>query len=94
MFHYYLIIITQIACLRVKLFSILFGFIWFQQKLDQLGVQNINGALFNFVVNTSFVNLFTLVDGFPDELPITMKEHKHGMYRIFNYYITKVISDV
>ncbi len=42
--------------------SVVFGLIYFQQKLDQTSVQNINGVLFLCVMNTTFSNLFAVVN--------------------------------
>jgi hypothetical protein len=31
---------------------------------------------------------------FPAEIPILMREHKNGMYRILPYYLSKILVDV
>ena len=93
--------------------SLLFGSIFFQILLDQKGIQNINGLLFLFITNTSFSNMFPVVNvsvlvfiiiilmfnkiflkTFPAEIPLFLREHHNGMYRVFPYYLSKLIIDV
>ena len=42
-------------------------------KLDQDGVQNINGVLFLIITNSSFANLFPVLQSFPLEMPIFLR---------------------
>ncbi len=74
--------------------SLVFGSIFFQILLDQKGIQNINGLLFLFITNTSFSNMFPVVNTFPAEIPLFLREHHNGMYRVFPYYLSKLIIDV
>lgn len=41
--------------------SLLIGLIYYGQKLDQDGVMNINGALFIFLTNMTFQNVFAVI---------------------------------
>lgn len=42
--------------------SILIGVIFFGQHLDQDGVMNINGAIFMFLTNMTFQNIFAVIN--------------------------------
>lgn len=42
--------------------SILIGVIYFGQNLDQDGVMNINGAIFMFLTNMTFQNIFAVIN--------------------------------
>jgi ABC-type multidrug transport system ATPase subunit len=59
--------------LQVILVALLFGAIFFKIKLDQQGVQNINGVLFLFITNASFFNLFPVINLFSAEVPIFLR---------------------
>jgi ATP-binding cassette, subfamily G (WHITE), eye pigment precursor transporter len=85
---------TKIGIMQAIIIALLFGLIFLQQELTQEGVQNINGVLFLFITNMSFSNMFAVINSFPAELPIFYREHQNGMYRVINYYMSKVISDV
>ena len=72
----------------------MFGLIFLQIELDQIGVQNINGVLFLLLTNSSFSNIFGVVNTFPAEIPIFIREHGNSMYRVVNYYLSKFIIEV
>jgi hypothetical protein len=42
--------------------ALLIGVIFYGQKLDQDGVMNINGALFLFLTNMTFQNVFAVIN--------------------------------
>lgn len=42
--------------------STLIGVVYMDQKLDQDGVMNINGALFIFLTNMTFQNVFAVIN--------------------------------
>lgn len=42
--------------------SLLVGIVYFNQRLDQDGVMNINGALFIFLTNMTFQNVFAVIN--------------------------------
>lgn len=42
--------------------SLLIGIVYFNQQLDQDGVMNINGALFIFLTNMTFQNVFAVIN--------------------------------
>lgn len=46
----------------LQLVSLLIGLIYFGQELDQDGVMNINGALFIFLTNMTFQNVFAVIN--------------------------------
>jgi uncharacterized membrane protein (Fun14 family) len=47
---------------RVKVIAIVLGVIYLGQEADQQGVMNINGALFLLLTNTTFQNMFAVVN--------------------------------
>lgn len=42
--------------------SLLIGVIYFGQRMDQDGAMNINGALFIFLTNMTFQNVFAVIN--------------------------------
>lgn len=85
---------TRIMIIQTLFIAIMFGLIFLQIELDQIGVQNINGVLFLLLTNSSFSNIFGVVNTFPAEIPIFIREHGNSMYRIVNYYLSKFIIEV
>lgn len=77
-----------------KVVSLMFGLIYFRLKYDQQGVMDINGFIFLCICNNGFSTMFFIVNVFPIELPIFYRDHENGMYRVFSYFIAKIITDV
>ena len=42
--------------------AVIFGLIYLRIKVDQSGVQNINGVVFLLLLNSSFNNLFAVIN--------------------------------
>lgn len=85
---------TRIMIVQTIFIAVLFGLIFLRQELDQNGVQNINGVLFLLLTNSSFSNIFGVVNTFPAEIPIFLREHSNSMYRVVNYYLSKFVIEV
>ncbi|XP_068243394.1 protein white-like [Palaemon carinicauda] len=91
--------IREVMVLRVKIFQailigILVGLIYLDQDQDQDGIQNINGALFIMVTQTSFGSTFGVVNTFCAQLPIFLREHFNGMYRTDVYFLAKNVAEI
>lgn len=74
--------------------SILIGVIYYGQELNQDGVMNINGALFIFLTNMTFQNVFAVINVFCAEMPVFLREHHNGMYRVDVYFLCKTLAEV
>jgi len=85
---------TQIKIIQTIFIAIIFGLIFLQVKTDQSGIMNANGLLFLLLTNASFSNMFSVINSFPAEIPILMREHKNGMYMILPYYLSKILVDL
>lgn len=46
------------------------------------------------LVNTTFSNIFPILNTLPAMIPIFLREHKNGMYRVINFYMSKFLIDV
>ncbi|OXU28894.1 hypothetical protein TSAR_016626 [Trichomalopsis sarcophagae] len=86
-------ILIKVRLLQTIMVSLLIGIIYLNQKLDQDGVMNINGALFIFLTNMTFQNVFAVIHVFCSELPIFLREHANGMYRTEIYFICKTMAE-
>ncbi|XP_011300537.1 protein white [Fopius arisanus] len=86
-------ILIKVRLLQTLMVSLLIGVIYYGQRLDQDGVMNINGALFIFLTNMTFQNVFAVISVFCAELPIFLREHRNGMYRTDIYFICKTLAE-
>jgi len=55
---------------------------------------NINGALFLLITNMNFQNAFAVINTFCVELPIFLREHNNGMYRVDTYFLSKMLAEL
>nr|NP_001403473.1 protein white [Cimex lectularius] len=85
--------VLRAKMIQTILLAMLIGLVYFQQELDQDGVMNINGAIFISLANTTFQNVFAVIDVFCAELPIFMRECTNGMYRSDVYFLSKTLAE-
>ncbi len=74
--------------------ALLLGIVYFDQELCQKCVTNINGILFLVIIQMTFQNMFAVVNVICLELPIFLREHYNGMYRVPIYFMTKQFADI
>ncbi|CAL4079531.1 unnamed protein product, partial [Meganyctiphanes norvegica] len=86
--------LIKVRFFQVVAISLLIGVIYLNQQLTQEGVTNINGALFLFLTNMTFQNVFGVVNTFCAQLPIFLREHFNGMYRTDVYFISKMLAEL
>ncbi|XP_068242459.1 protein white-like [Palaemon carinicauda] len=79
--------------LQAIVIGILIGLIYLDQEMDQDGIQNMNGAMYIMITQTSTKSLFSVVNAFCGQLPIFLREHFNGMYRTDVYFVAKNIAE-
>jgi hypothetical protein len=85
---------TRIMAIQTIFIAIMFGLIYLQLPVDSKNYQNIGSVLFLCITNSSFSNLFGVINSFPAEIPIFLREHQNRMYRTVNYYLAKTLVEV
>ncbi|CAG2102282.1 unnamed protein product [Medioppia subpectinata] len=86
--------VSQVRLLQTVVIAVIVGIVYWNQKLDQKSVMNINGALFLLVTNMSFQNTMAVINTFCAENPLFFREHHNGMYRVDVYFISKSLTDL
>ncbi|KAG7167303.1 scarlet-like 2 [Homarus americanus] len=72
--------------------ALLIGVCYTNVTLNQAGVQDIEGVLFIFITENTFPSVYAVLNIFPQELPLFLREYKNGIYRCDIYYISKMLS--
>lgn len=85
---------TEILAIQTFFLALMFGLMYFHSKLNQEGVQNLNGVIFLLITNSSFPYVLSVINSFPSEIPIFLKEHGNAMYRVINYYLAKTTIEI
>uniref|UniRef100_A0A914Z0W5 ABC transporter domain-containing protein n=1 Tax=Panagrolaimus superbus TaxID=310955 RepID=A0A914Z0W5_9BILA len=70
------------------------GLLYFHQtsSITDVGVNNINGALFFIVSELTYSTLFGILNFMPADFPLVVREHFDGLYSVSAYFIARIIS--
>ncbi|RZB41074.1 scarlet, partial [Asbolus verrucosus] len=58
----------------------------------QVGVQNVQGAIFLLVTENTFTPMYSILDEFPQNYPLFLREYKSGLYPSVIYYLSRILS--
>ncbi|CAG0906112.1 unnamed protein product, partial [Darwinula stevensoni] len=84
--------VNQMRTVQKIVLAILLGLVFADVQVNQKGIQDIGGAIFAFVTENSFPSMYGVLNVFPSELPVILREHQGGLFRVDAYYIAKMIS--
>ena len=59
---------------------------------DQLGIQATQGVIFILVSENTFIPMYSSLGIIPQEIPILTREYMAGMYSVYTYYISRIIT--
>ncbi|CAL4067072.1 unnamed protein product, partial [Meganyctiphanes norvegica] len=84
--------IHSIRIMQKILIAFLVGLCYTNVQVNQAGIQDIEGVLFIFITENTFPSMYGVLNIFPQELPLFLREYKNGIYRADTYYLSKMIS--
>lgn len=87
-------LLIKVRIIQTVMIAFLIGLIFFQQQMNQEGVMNINGALFLFLTNMTFQNVFSVINVFCGELPVFLRESRSQLYRPDTFFLGKTIAEL
>ncbi|KAH9395283.1 ATPase [Tyrophagus putrescentiae] len=86
-------LLTYIRGGQALITACILALFFFHSKYDQRGSFNTNGALYLYLVNISLNNAFCVVNVFCSEMPIFLREHNSGMYRVDAYFVMRNVAE-
>ncbi|KAG5683231.1 hypothetical protein PVAND_012524 [Polypedilum vanderplanki] len=86
--------LVKVRLSQTIMVSLLIGIIFYGQILDQDGVMNINGALFLFLTNMTFQNVFSVINVFAAEQPLFIRESRARLYQSSAYFFGKTLAEL
>lgn len=89
-------LIVRIKFVQTIFFSVILGLIYLKtdDEYSQQDIMNINGAIFVIITNLSFTNIFSVLNVFPLEIPIFLREYGSGLYGVGVYYLSKTLVEI
>jgi len=74
--------------------AVLCGLVYLRLDKGQQSVQDRAGSLFFIIVNGAMGSMLRLVNTFPPERPVFLRESKNRMYSTLSYFSAKTITDL
>ncbi|XP_025016851.1 protein white isoform X3 [Tetranychus urticae] len=74
--------------------AFLISLVYWNQDYNQEAIMNINGAIFLLIMAANLSSIFIVTGTFCMEMPIILREHAGGLYRISVYYLARLFSDL
>ncbi|TMW39470.1 hypothetical protein DOY81_015450, partial [Sarcophaga bullata] len=87
-------LLVKVRLIQTVMVAVLIGLIFLNQPMTQVGVMNINGAIFLFLTNMTFQNVFAVINVFTSEIPVFMRETRSRLYRCDTYFLGKTIAEL
>ncbi|PAV77880.1 hypothetical protein WR25_05910 [Diploscapter pachys] len=84
--------LTRAKMIQKSVMGLFVGLLYFQTKLDAIGVTNINGALFYLVCELTYSTLFGILNFLPSDFPLVAREYHDGLYSVLSYYVARCLS--
>ncbi|XP_044734552.1 protein scarlet [Chrysoperla carnea] len=85
--------VQRLRMIQKVVIALMVGFCYVgSTTLTQAGIQAVQGALFMLVAENTFTPMYTVLELFPRELPLFIREYKSGLYSASIYYIANVIA--
>nr|XP_053632760.1 protein white-like [Cherax quadricarinatus] len=86
--------LVRIRFFQLLTLAVLVGVLYRGQNMNDLGVFNINGALFLLLINMTFQNCTTVFNTFCSQRELFLREHFNGMYRSDVYFLAKNLVEI
>jgi len=74
--------------------ALLCGLVYLQLDKGQQSVQDRAGSLFFIIVNGAMGSMLRLVNTFPPERPVFLRESRNRMYSTLSYFFAKTVTDL
>ncbi|XP_070000442.1 protein white isoform X1 [Penaeus vannamei] len=86
--------LIRVRFLQIMAIAIMVGVLYRGQNMDEVGVFNINGALFLLLTNMTFQNCSAVINTFCSQKHLFLREHYNGMYRPDVYFLAKNLVEM
>ncbi|XP_048768264.2 protein white-like isoform X1 [Ostrea edulis] len=89
-------LIVRVKFIQTIFFAVVLGLVYLKtdDAYSQDDIMNMNGVIFIMITNISFTNIFSVLNVFPIEVPIFLREYGTGLYSVAVYYMSKTITEI
>lgn len=86
--------LTIIRAIHSTVVACLIGLIYFHLSRRQVDVQSINGLLYYVLTDQAVMGTFGVILTLPLELPVFLREHSSGLYRVDTYFLGRTMAEL
>ncbi|XP_061185747.1 protein white-like [Saccostrea echinata] len=88
--------LVKIKFIQTIIFALFMGLVYLKtsNNYNQEDIMNINGVIFLLIISFTYNNLFPVLNVFPKEIPVFLREHGAGLYRVDVYYFSKMAVEI
>ncbi|CAM9798121.1 unnamed protein product [Pylaiella littoralis] len=87
-------VLTKVRLGQTIVVALLVGLIFLQLGNSQSDVQSTMGVLFFVAINQGIVGTIGVLQVFPNEMPVFLREHDSGSYRVGSYFLGRTLAEL
>ncbi|CAM9913585.1 unnamed protein product, partial [Hapterophycus canaliculatus] len=87
-------VLTKARLGQTVIVGVLVGLIFLQLGNTQSDVQSTMGLLFFVAINQGILGTIGVLQVFPNEMPVFLREHDSGAYRVGSYFLGRTLAEI
>ncbi|CAM9147551.1 unnamed protein product [Ectocarpus fasciculatus] len=87
-------VLTKARLGQTVVVAVLVGLIFLQLGDSQADVQSTMGVLFFVAINQGILGTIGVLQVFPNEMPVFLREHDSGAYRVSSYFFGRTLAEI
>ncbi|CAM9150806.1 unnamed protein product [Ectocarpus sp. 6 AP-2014] len=87
-------VLTKARLGQTVVVAVLVGLIFLQLGNSQRDVQSTMGVLFFVAINQGILGTIGVLQVFPNEMPVFLREHDSGAYRVSSYFFGRTLAEI
>jgi len=80
--------------LNAVLMGLILGIIYYNQNSSQASAKNILGLFFILIMYQTLVSMFGVLQVFPNEMRIFVRENLSGATRVSSYFLSRTLTEI
>ncbi|CAM9650413.1 unnamed protein product [Scytosiphon promiscuus] len=87
-------VLTKARLAQTVVVAIFVGLIFLQLGNTQADVQSTMGLLYFVAINQGIIGTIGVLQVFPNEMPVFLREHDSGAYRVSSYFFGRTLAEI
>ncbi|CAN0037303.1 unnamed protein product, partial [Laminaria digitata] len=87
-------VLTKARLAQAVIVSLIVGLIFLQLGNSQADVQSSMGVMFFVAINQGILGTIGVLQVFPNEMPVFLREHDSGAYRVSSFFFGRTVAEI